>query len=55
MAKVFEVSLVLVAQWENGTDPDPDGKIRGTPLPEALAPLLTRWVETGDVRPGKIR
>jgi len=48
VAALFVVSKMTVSKWEEGTKPDEDGKARGKPIPGELAPLVTRWVETGE-------
>jgi len=49
VGKLFGVSQRAVSQWEEGTDPDAEtGKAPGKPIPGELAPLVTRWVETGE-------
>jgi len=46
----LRVSKMAVSSWEAGPEPDEeDGKVRGKPIPEALRPLLVRWIETGEV------
>jgi len=47
VAKAFGVSQYLVSQWETGTEPDEDGRVRGKPIPAKVAPLVARWIETG--------
>lgn len=49
LAPLFGVSAPTVTYWLKGTSPDPeDGVVRGKPIPEDVAPLITRWVETGE-------
>jgi len=48
VASLFEVSKMTVSKWEEGTDPDEEGTVRGKPISRELAPLVVRWVETGE-------
>lgn len=45
---LFGVSQKTVSKWENGPEPDEEGKVRGKPIPLEVVPLLQRWVETGE-------
>ena len=47
VARVFGVGQAVVARWEHGTAPDENGKVRGKPIPDAVVPLLVRWLDTG--------
>jgi hypothetical protein len=63
VGRVFDVSEDRVQKWERGAEPDPeDGRVRGSPIPVALVPLIVRWVEQGveptakelaEARPGR--
>ena len=45
---LFGVSKMAVSQWVRGVEPDEEGKVRGKLIPKELAPLLSRWIETGE-------
>jgi len=45
---LFGVSKGAVSQWETGPEPDPDGRVRGKPIPSELVSLVRRWVESGE-------
>jgi hypothetical protein len=48
VGSLFGVSKMTVSKWETGVEPDEDERSRGKPIPGELAPLVTRWVETGE-------
>ena len=47
LAPLFGVSPPVITYWLKGTEPEEDGKVHGLPIPEDVAPLVVRWVETG--------
>src|SRR5262249_50271291 len=47
LAALFGVSPAIITYWLHGTEPGPDGKVTGKPIPDSLAPLMIRWLETG--------
>jgi DNA-binding transcriptional regulator YiaG len=47
VGKLFGVSQPIVAEWETGTEPGEDGSVKGRAIPADVAPLLLRWIETG--------
>lgn len=47
LAVMFGVSAPVITYWLKGTEPDEDGKVRGKAIPEDVAELIVRWVETG--------
>lgn len=48
VGQLLGVSKVTVFEWEQGPEPDEDGKVRGKLIPRDRVPLITRWVETGE-------
>ena len=49
LASMFGVSAPVITYWLKGTEPEEDGVVRGLPIPEDVAPLIVRWVESGEV------
>lgn len=47
LAALFGVDRSLVSRWENGTNPDEDGRVRGKAIAAELRPFAERWIETG--------
>jgi hypothetical protein len=47
LASLFGVSPPVITYWLKGTGADEDGKVRGKAIPEDVAPLIVRWVESG--------
>lgn len=48
VGELFGVSFVSVSKWEAGPDPDESGRAKGKPVSAELAPLIRRWVATGE-------
>lgn len=48
VGQIFGVSQAVANYWERGTEPGEDGKVPGRPIPADVAPLIVRWVETGE-------
>jgi DNA-binding XRE family transcriptional regulator len=48
VGRIFGVSQGTANYWERGTDPGEDGKVHGKAIPADVAPLILRWVETGE-------
>lgn len=48
VAQLFGVSRPAVSLWFKGTDPDPEGEVKGKPIPAELRPLAERWVAGGE-------
>jgi transcriptional regulator with XRE-family HTH domain len=46
LASLFGVSAPTISYWLKGTEPDENGEVRGKPIPEDVAPLMVRWIET---------
>ena len=47
VGKLFGVSQQIVAGWETGTEPGEGGSTKGKTIPADVAPLLCRWIATG--------
>ena len=47
VGKLFGVSQFTISKWETGTEPGEDGSIKGKTIPADVAPLLCRWIATG--------
>lgn len=39
---------MTVSRWENGPEPDSEGRVHGKPIPKSIVPLMERWIETGE-------
>jgi hypothetical protein len=39
----------MVHKWEQGLEPDDDGKVAGKPIAADLVPFILRWVESEKV------
>lgn len=48
VARLFGVSQKTISNWEKGAEPDENGTVRGKPIPQDKAPLLQRWIDTGE-------
>jgi len=48
LAAMFGVSPPVITYWLKGTEPGEDGRVRGKTIPEDVALLIVRWVETGE-------
>lgn len=48
LAPIFGVSKMTISHWIRGTEPDENGKVRGKPIPDYMAPLIVQWIETGE-------
>jgi hypothetical protein len=48
LAALFQVTPPIITRWLKGTEAPQSGDALGSPIPEDLAPLVLRWVETGE-------
>ena len=48
VGKLFGVSGVMVYKWEQGAEPEQDGRVAGKPIAPRLIPLMLRWVNSGE-------
>ena len=46
LASIFQVTPPIITRWLKGTEAPQSGDGLGSPIPEDLAPLVLRWVET---------
>jgi hypothetical protein len=49
VGEIFGVSPVMVYKWEQGSEPDEDGKVLGKPIAAELVPLILRWVDSEEM------
>ncbi len=48
LAEIFSTTAPTITYWLRGAEVGPDGKILGRPIPPEAAPLVARWIETGE-------